>query len=55
MKPTSAWLHRTHFLSPPITACSLFLFGIATIHAIHFPLLASAEHMSIVTHTSFII
>ena len=28
MKPISAWLHRTHFLFPPITACSLFLFGV---------------------------
>lgn len=28
MKPTHTWLHRTRFLSPPITACFLFLFGV---------------------------
>ena len=47
----SFFIPTHHCLLPFLIRCRHY----ATIHAIHIPLLASAEHKSIVTHTSFIV
>lgn len=47
----SFFIPTHHCLLPFLIRCRHY----ATIHAIYIPLLAGAEHMSIITHTSFII